>query len=355
MPRPRRSFRFVTQSLTTLLTLTACAALCACAAREPRDPQSDSSSSTQAIPAADGTGLQLITWTLDNSAALAPLITPNPTADSPPLPAVAPRTLEAWQQNGMLIARVRQADLLALSKSMTFTTQPQQQLLAFSSQRSEALRGNATAYDTLRLGADTMPLRNAATRLLIRAWPVPAVTTPASVQTTNLPAAVQVELTPQVLSLTRPRRTSLEAVDNSPEAQGVILARLIFETTLQPGEALVIFPARAPAPSKPALARTDTEKPSVPPPPPPPKSRRNTAAKSDDAPTDATATTQSPAIDPLVIDAEEAGPALPTAESLPTFGDALLTDILSLPSQGERRLLIIIPRAPQSYSLLRPQ
>ncbi|HLP83041.1 MAG TPA: hypothetical protein VK157_01720 [Phycisphaerales bacterium] len=306
----------------------------ACASRTVTEPQLTSAISTSA----EGTGLQLITWTLDNTNALT-------LPDGATAAAVAPRMQEAWQAGGMLVARISLADVDAIAKSIAFTTPPQQQLLAFSPLRSEALRGDATAYDTLRLDSGVMPLRNAAARMLVRGWPVPDMTSVqnASAASPSMPAAVQVELVPQVLSLVKPRRTGLERIDNSPEAQGVVLSRLVLETTLRPGEALMIFPASAPTPTNAIRVRTAGEKPSVPTPPRRPRGESPSPADEPVQP------------DTLVIDAEEAGPAIPTTDNLPSFGDALLTDALALPTEGVRRVLIIVPKPPPTYSLLRDQ
>jgi hypothetical protein len=319
---------------TALLHITACAS---------RTPAPGSNAAPGAsLPAADGTGLQIITWTIDNTSTLT-VPAANETA------AVAPRMQEAWQSANMLIARVRVSDVEAIARSVALTTPPQQQLLAFSPLRSEAMRGDATAYDLLRLESGTMPLRNAAARMLIRGWPVPSL--PAQIDATTAPSplrsAVHIELVPQVLSLTRPRRTGLEPIDNSPESQGVVLSRLVLETTLLEGEALIIYPAQAPTPSEATRMRTQAENANVPAPQPAPR-RPSAGTDNPDAPP----TTQP---DTLVVEAEEAGPAIPTAESLPTFGDALLTDALATPIQGTRRVLIIIPKPPATYSLLRPR
>ncbi len=331
----RRALRAA--SLTALACLLAHTS--ACASRSTAQP--DALGAT--IAPADGTGLQIITWTLDNTSTLVV-----PTSSDTPA-AVAPRMQEAWELGGMLIARIRATDIPAIAQSAVLTTPPQQQLLAFSPLRSEAMRGDATAYDLLRLDTGTMPLRNAAARMLIRAWPVPDM--PAAQTADAAPAplgsAVHVELVPQVLSLTRPRRIGLDPIDNSPEAQGVVLTRLVLETTLREGEALIVYPANAPAPTQAVRMRTKTEDATVPAPQPAPRRPR---ADTDNA--DAPPTTQP---DTLVVEAEEAGPAIPTAESLPTFGDALLTDALALPTQGTRRVLIIIPKPPATYSLLRPR
>lgn len=338
-------------SLTALVCLLAHA--CACASRSPAKP--DALNAT--IAPADGTGLQIITWTLDNTSTLVV-----PTSSNTPA-AVAPRMQEAWELGGMLIARIRATDIPAIVQSAVLTTPPQQQLLAFSPLRSEAMRGDATAYDLLRLDSGTMPLRNAAARMLVRAWPVPDMpaTQPSdapqidAAQATSRPptalgSAVHVELVPQVLSLTRPRRIGLEPIDNSPEAQGVVLSRLVLETTLREGEALIVYPAKAPAPSQAVRMRTKAEDATVPAPQRAPRRSR----QSDDA-TQPNATQPETSPDTLVVEAEEAGPAIPTAEGLPTFGDALLTDALALPTQGTRRVLIIIPKPPATYSLLRPR
>jgi hypothetical protein len=319
---------------TALLHITACAS---------RTPAPGSNAAPGAsLPAADGTGLQIITWTIDNTSTLT-VPAANETA------AVAPRMQEAWQTANMLIARVRVSDVEAIARSVALTTPPQQQLLAFSPLRSEAMRGDATAYDLLRLESGTMPLRNAAARMLIRGWPVPSL--PAQIDATTAPSplrsAVHIELVPQVLSLTRPRRTGLEPIDNSPESQGVVLSRLVLETTLLEGEALIIYPAQAPTPSEATRMRTQAENANVPAPQPAPRRPRVDTDNPDAPPT-----TQP---DTLVVEAEEAGPAIPTAESLPTFGDALLTDALAMPIQGTRRVLIIIPKPPATYSLLRPR
>jgi hypothetical protein len=318
--------------LSRVCAMTCCvltlATLIACAGRSPRGPDAMNSM----LPATEGTGLQLITWTLDAASVLE--IAPPETA------AVAPRTAKAWEDAGMLIARVPERDIAQFAARLTFTTQPQQQLLAFSPSRGEALRGDATQYDTLRLDTGSMPLRNAAARMLVRSWPVPGVVPTERAVVAPTPAAVQLELTPQVLSLTRPRRIGLEPMDNSPEAQGVVLSRLVLETTLARGEALVIYPANAPVPTKLARASVAPEQSDV---PAPPRKRGEDAAAE---PTTA---------EPLVIEAEESGPALPTIENLPTFGDALLTDALALPREGTRRVLIIIARPPASYSLLRAE
>lgn len=312
----------------------------ACAGRKPSQPQGLDAS----IPAADGTGLQIITWTIDSASIFAV----PPTSATVPT-AVAPRTQQTWELSGMLVARVRASDIPALTQSVTLTTPPQQQLLAFSPLRSEAIRGDTTAYDLLRLDSGTMPLRNAAARMLVRAWPVPDMPAaqPSDAAPASLRSAVHVELVPQVLSLTRPRRTGLEPIDNSPEAQGVILSRLILETTLREGEALIIYPAKAPTPSEAARIPTKAEPAFVPAPrPAAPRSRQDELTPQPE-------TTAAP--DTLIVEAEEAGPAIPTADSLPTFGDALLTDALALPTQGMRRVLIIIPKPPATYSLLRPR
>ena len=314
--------------------------IAACASRTPA-PGSNAAPGAS-LPSADGTGLQIITWTIDNTSTLTV-----PTATDPA--AVAPRMQESWQTANMLIARVRVSDVEAIAKSVALTTPPQQQLLAFSPLRSEAMRGDATAYDLLRLESGTMPLRNAAARMLIRGWPVPSLPMQTDATTTPSPlrAAVHIELVPQVLSLTRPRRTGLEPIDNSPESQGVVLSRLVLETTLLEGEALIIYPAQAPTPSEATRMRPQAENANVPAPQPAPR-RPRAGTDNPDSPT----TTQP---DTLVVEAEEAGPAIPTAESLPTFGDALLTDALALPIQGTRRVLIIIPKPPATYSLLRPR
>lgn len=312
--------------------------MAACASSTPAPSSTTGLSAT--LPSTDGTGLQIITWTIDNASTLA-----LPTASD--AAAVAPRMQEAWQTANMVVARVRTSEIDAIARSIALTTPPQQQLLAFSPLRSEAMRGDPTAYDLLRLESGTMPLRNAAARMLIRGWPVPNL--PAQTDTNTPPAplraAVHVELVPQVLSLTRPRRTGLEPIDNSPESQGVVLSRLVLETTLLDGEALIIYPAQAPTPSQTARMRTQAENANVP-------------APSSRPARESTASSELPTATPpdtLVVEAEEAGPAIPTTENLPTFGDALLTDALALPTQGTRRVLIIVPKPPATYSLLRPK
>jgi hypothetical protein len=286
----------------------------------------------RSVDLADGTGLQLLTWTIGPATAIVP-----PLVDAPQ-PAIAPPLLTLWEQHGLLIARVRESDLASWSAQLNLTTRAQQQLLAFGASRAEAVRGPVASSDVLRLDESTMPINDASVRLLIRGWPVPAMPglTPSgeTPQTKQLPAAVQVELLPQVTPRTRARRSPLDPVDNSIEAQGVVLSRLAIETTLYPGEALVVFPSRTPAPS--------------------PRDALTTPAQPANVPQTREKNADEPVIEgPRIVASQEIGPLAPTLENLPTLGDALLTDCLSLPSDGQRTLLIIVPRPPKSYSLLK--
>lgn len=259
------------------------------------------------------------------------------------------RTLATLKRNGLRAFTIPIATLDRVRQRLKLTLPEQQQIVAFSNSRSEVVRGpifaTSQAFD---LDSGVFTVEAGHIRMLLRSWPVPLEAKPGTaalraVRTTKdaqqntadstLEAAVRVELVPQAVPKTGAVSKSLlafhEANSIAAESAGPVFSRLTLEATLPADLALVVFspPERAEAPQQqPAQLPVDD----VPP-----------EAKIDDA-------SDRPAA--KIVKSSDIGPDLPT---LPTLGQALLTDSLNNPTSSEFIVLVFIPRPPAHFSLLK--
>ncbi|MFO0857554.1 MAG: hypothetical protein U0640_09395 [Phycisphaerales bacterium] len=259
------------------------------------------------------------------------------------------RTIATLKRNGFraftipitTLERVRQRVKLALPE--------QQQIIAFSNSRSEVVRGPAFATSqAFDLDSGVFTVEAGHIRMLLRSWPVPleaksgasalraertAKDSRQSTTETTLEAAVRVELVPQAVPKVGPASKSLfalhEAQSIAAESAGPVFSRLTLEATLPADLALVMFapPEQSQAEQQPVQSQPVDE---VPP-----------EAKIDDA-------SDRPAA--KIVKRSDIGPEVPT---LPTLGQALLTDSLNNPAANEFIVLVFIPRPPAQFSLLK--
>lgn len=259
------------------------------------------------------------------------------------------RTLATLKRNGLRAFTIPVATLDRMRQRVRLALPEQQQIIAFSNSRSEVVRGPAFATSqAFDLDSGVFTVEAGHIRMLLRSWPVPleakssasalraertAKDSRQSTTETTLEAAVRVELVPQAVPKAGPASKSLfalhEAQSIAAESAGPVFSRLTLEATLPADLALVVFapPEQSQAEQQPVQAQPVDE---VPP-----------EAKIDDA-------SDRPAA--KIVKRSDIGPEVPT---LPTLGQALLTDSLNNPAANEFIVLVFIPRPPAQFSLLK--
>jgi hypothetical protein len=212
--------------------------------------------------------------------------------------------------------------------------------------------------EAIELDSGVLTLESGHLRMLLRSWPVPKEAPAARADArgrsgngSGLPGAmVRVEVTPQAVREAVGRVVPRDADGNpiaglSPaqsvatEDAGSMFARLAFETSLDAGDALVIFPmdrdaARREARTDGARAM-DTSGPAL--------AARSETSAGGELPDEALAA-------PSIVRRGDVGPAVP---ELPTLGEAMLTDKLAASPRGDRLVLVLIANPPAMYTLLR--
>lgn len=253
------------------------------------------------------------------------------------------RTLATLRRNGFRAFTIPLATLDRVRQRLRLTVPEQQQIIAFSNSRSEVVRGpvfaTSQAFD-LDTGVFTVEAGHV--RMLLRSWAVPLAATGNQAlragrtvnEDNSLEAAVRVELTPQAVPKAGSTSQSILALQESrsisAESAGPVFSRLTLEATLPANLALVVFSA----PEQPETApQPNTAKP-----------------HEDEIPPEARLDIDSDRATPKIVTRSDIGPGLPT---LPTLGQALLTDALVNTRASEYTILVFIPRPPARYTLLK--
>ncbi len=256
------------------------------------------------------------------------------------------RTLATLKRNGLRAFTMPLSTLDRVRQRVKLAVPEQQQIIAFSNSRSEVVRGPAFATSqAFDLDSGVFTVEAGHIRMLLRSWPVPSGT-PAlrggragtnsqqNTSDTTHEAAVRVELTPQAVPKSGPASKSLlalhEAQSIAAESAGPVFSRLTLEATLPANLALVVF-------AQPEAS--DTTQPAA-----------NTQAPTEDIPPEAKIDDASDRPAAKIVKRSDIGPDLPT---LPTLGQALLTDSLNNPAASEFIVLVFIPRPPAHFSLLK--
>lgn len=299
-------------------------------------------------------------------------------------PSLDPAIIEAWRRNGMRVVRIPADRLPVLRERLGLIAPEQQQLIGFSSSRVPIVRGTSfPRSEALELDTGVLTVESGHLRLLLRSWPVPkpmqdqggqdqgglnqagldqansAIRTAKDRNAPHATADVRFEVTPQALvdsAASRGFGDGASAVARDANAlnplsgfgistsiasedAGPMFKRLTLEASVSAGDAILIFPA---------LKETDVNDRSGAS-PSGPKSIANPngiahldsriAPPHDDA---------SPA--PKIVARSDVGPDVPALASL---GEALLTDALATSPRGDWLVLVLIPKPPATYTLLR--
>lgn len=269
--------------------------------------------------------------------------------------ALDPAIVETWARNGLRVVRVP-ADRVPIVRTRLGLIAPEaQQLIGFSSRRVSVARGAAFEQsEAIELDSGVLTLESGHLRMLLRSWPVPKEVPSARSRAgkgTGLPGAmVRLEVTPQAVREVVGRVVPRDAEGNpiaglSPaqsvatEDAGSMFARLAFETSLDAGDALVIFPIERDTSGREERAGG--------------AKAMDTLGSAQVAESESVANTSLPDESlpaASIVRRGDVGPAVP---ELPTLGEAMLTDKLAASPRGDRLVLVLIANPPATYTLLR--
>jgi len=313
-------------------------AMASCGGSAPRVADSDESG-VRAGEQGAGSGIEIRVWIVDPAGVMP--------AGGPPRPglrdilaryegltgALSPSTVSLWRSNGLRVMVVPRSELDALGESLNRIGPLQTEWLGESPRWIEALRGPSWSRRAV-LDMDNGPLDLSAgsMRMLLRAWVAPEAMAPLADaapdgEQANAPdlarasddptrAAVQVELMPQFLP-SAPAKRELALIEREmslleARQEGVAFPRLLLETVLSRGTALIVVPA---APQE-SWSGPSTASTTLPTPPETPTSGL--------------------------------GPIQPQP---PSLGEAMLSDALRNESRGTRVILVIVPHAPREFRM----
>ncbi len=320
-------------------------ALASCAGTSSRVADASADGDESGVRAGEqgaGSGVEIRVWVVDPAGAIPVSGLPRPGLRNilaryeGQTGSLSPSTIALWRSNGLRVMVVPRSELDALGESLNRIGPLQTQWLGESLRWIEAMRGPSWSRRAV-LDMDNGPLDLTAgsMRMLLRAWVAPeafsalapmsdsagqdqatleevpaAATESAPMEKTR--AAVQVELMPQFLPSATARRESalVEREMSLLEArqEGVAFPRLLLETLLPRGTALIVVPASPQESwSGPAILAEPAETPTA-----------------------------------------GLGPLEPRP---PSLGEAMLTDAFRSEARGTRVVLVIVPHAPREFRM----
>ena len=332
-PRPLSALCFL---------LCAFAFLPACSSDETLPPLDVAAVASAPAVTGMGPGMEVRTWaTRDSQANLAATLAPY--LDRPVR--MDPAVKQTWSQCGLRLVCVPVADLPKVIEALTpaieydaggAVASVSTLWVGQGPRFGEAVRGTSSPQPRTIAMHDSRVLAPAGTlRLLTRCWVIPdlaAQAQPPAPGSPDIPAALQVELVPQMLEPRRP----LDPLDpqsnpSSPAEQGLVFSRLRAAVVLAPGDALLIVP-EAPLRDWKAAA---SDRPETAPPDAPEVGRFDPARPEPSGP------------EPSAT----AGPTIgPPSDGVQTIGQQMF--IFGGNEAGSKRLRVmtaLIPRAPERY------
>lgn len=241
--------------------------------------------------------------------------------ESRPVPIPQP-TLDLWRANGLRVYSVPVADLPALQKQIRLVGPSQERWLGQTPVWAEVLRGPPLARpDALLMDSGPLRVEGGAARLLLRGWLIPSSHLSDSASSTTPPEFVGPPA-PAHDNPGRPTRAALQ-LEILPQ----------HHLPKPPPDTFTLEPTRAPRPEEEGLLFE----------------RLALRAALDGHHTDAIVVVPDAAYSTDTADTPSLGPAPPPGL---TFGQALLTDKPQRRAVNTVAVLILIPRATDTFTLL---